>query len=153
MLKRPIASLCSPFSPEPLVFAQELRATLTGRINDPSGLAVAGAGIVATKADTNSRFDIVSGADGFYTLPLLPPGTYDLSVEAKGFTLGIKAAFPADGEVSYLNNNPGPGEPVSASDRPNRLILDETYDLPFGKGRRFPGQAHCSPKACREVGP
>ena len=66
-------------------FAQEFRATLTGRVNDPTGLAVPGASVDAVKADTNTRFHTVSGADGFYTLPLLPPGTYNLTTEAKGF--------------------------------------------------------------------
>lgn len=75
------------------LFAQEYRATLTGRINDPSSLAVPGATVVATKADTNSRFQTVTGTDGFYTLPLLPPGTYDLSAEAKGFKKYVQSGI------------------------------------------------------------
>jgi hypothetical protein len=67
------------------LFAQEYRATLTGRVVDPSGLAVPNAAVLAVKADTNSRFPTVSGSDGFYTLPLLPPGVYNLTAEAKGF--------------------------------------------------------------------
>jgi hypothetical protein len=67
------------------LFAQEYRATLTGRVVDPGGLAVPGASVAAVKADTNTRFPTISGADGFYTLPLLPPGTYNPTAEAKGF--------------------------------------------------------------------
>ncbi len=67
------------------VFAQEYRATLSGRVTDPSGANVPGAAILAIKADTGSRFQTVSSSDGDYTLPLLPPGIYNLSAEAKGF--------------------------------------------------------------------
>ena len=58
-----------------LLEAQEYRSTLTGRITDPSGLAVPNAKVTAIKKDTNTLFPTVSGPEGFYTIPLLPPGT------------------------------------------------------------------------------
>ncbi|HWB82507.1 MAG TPA: carboxypeptidase regulatory-like domain-containing protein [Bryobacteraceae bacterium] len=68
-----------------LAFAQEFRSTLTGRVTDPSGAAVPNANVAAIKTDTNSRFETKSNADGLYTLPLLPPGPYEISAEAPGF--------------------------------------------------------------------
>lgn len=73
--------------------AQEYRATLSGRVTDPSGSAVPGAAIVATKADTNSRFQTVTGSDGFYTLPQLAPGGYSLTASAKGFKSYVQSGI------------------------------------------------------------
>jgi len=41
--------------------------------------------ITVIKTDTNSRFETVSGPEGFYTVPLLPPGPYEITAEAQGF--------------------------------------------------------------------
>ncbi|MBV8834149.1 MAG: carboxypeptidase regulatory-like domain-containing protein [Acidobacteriaceae bacterium] len=65
--------------------AQEFRSTLTVKATDPSSAAVPNATVVAIKSDTNARFPTVSGADGTYTIPFLPPGPYGLTAEAKGF--------------------------------------------------------------------
>src|SRR4029077_14516431 len=65
--------------------AQEFRSTLTGRVTDPSGAVVPGVKVTAIKSDTNSRFETVSGSDGLYTIPFLPPGPYDLTAETNGF--------------------------------------------------------------------
>ncbi|HUA62985.1 MAG TPA: carboxypeptidase-like regulatory domain-containing protein [Verrucomicrobiae bacterium] len=68
-----------------LLGAQEFRSTLTGRVNDSTGAAVAGARVSAIEQATNTRYDTVSNADGFYTFPLLLQGTYTLTAEVKGF--------------------------------------------------------------------
>ncbi len=58
-----------------LVSAQEYRSTITGHITDPSGSSVPNVKVVAIKVDTNSQFPTLSGPEGFYTHPQLPPGT------------------------------------------------------------------------------
>jgi hypothetical protein len=68
-----------------LLQAQEYRSTLTGRITDPSGSAVPDAKVTATKVDTNTHFQTVSGPEGFYTIPQLPPGRYEVTAELQGF--------------------------------------------------------------------
>ena len=65
--------------------AQEYRSTLTGRITDPAGSGVPAAKVTATKIDTNSHFPTVSGPEGFYTLPQLPPGTRPSCHKDRGF--------------------------------------------------------------------
>ncbi len=65
--------------------AQEFRSTLSGRIVDASGAAVAGVKIVATETATGARSETVSGTEGEYTLPFLSPGSYSISAEATGF--------------------------------------------------------------------
>ena len=65
--------------------AQEFRSTLMGRITDPQGGAVPDVNVTVTNVDTSSTFKAVSGQDGLYAVPFLPPGQYRLTAEAAGF--------------------------------------------------------------------
>src|SRR6266513_1140455 len=55
--------------------AQEFRATITGRVSDPTGLVVPGA-IVTSATPT---------AEGVHTIPFLKPGLYTVAAELTGF--------------------------------------------------------------------
>jgi len=59
--------------------------TLTGTVRDQSGAAVAAANLTLTSTATQSRWNTVTTDAGSYTIPTLPPGTYDLTVVAGGF--------------------------------------------------------------------
>jgi hypothetical protein len=67
------------------VAAQEYRGTISGRIIDPQEAVIAGVKVVAVQVDTGTRFETVSGQDGLYTLPFLPPSQYRITAEASGF--------------------------------------------------------------------
>src|SRR5215467_10841279 len=75
------------------VLAQEYRSTITGRITDPAGAAVPGATVTATKIDTNEHFPTVSGPEGFYTIPQLLPGKYEISAELSGFKKYVQSGI------------------------------------------------------------
>lgn len=66
-------------------WSQEFRSTLGGRVVDAQNAVVPGVKITATKVETGSRSETVSGADGEYSLPFLPPGSYNVVAEAPGF--------------------------------------------------------------------
>lgn len=68
-----------------LVFGQEFRSTLSGRVLDPAGAAVPNAKVIATGIDTGAKYEALSSTAGEYTLPFLAPGPYSLVVEAAGF--------------------------------------------------------------------
>lgn len=68
-----------------LAFGQEFRSTLSGRVLDPAGAAVAGAKVTATGGETGAKYEATSSAEGEYTLPFLAPGPYTLTAEAPGF--------------------------------------------------------------------
>ena len=57
-------------------FAQTIRGTLTGTVTDSSGAVVPGATVTATNGATGVADSAVTNQQGSYTLPLLPPGTY-----------------------------------------------------------------------------
>ncbi len=64
---------------------QEVRATITGLITDPSGAPVAGATVTVTNVAQNVSFTVASNESGNYVTPFLVPGTYRLAVEQPGF--------------------------------------------------------------------
>jgi hypothetical protein len=66
-------------------WAQEYRSTITGRVMDPSGSAVANSTIVVVEKNTGARYETTSGDSGEYSLPFLPPGPYTLTAEISGF--------------------------------------------------------------------
>ena len=71
--------LCLPGS------AQVSSAELSGTVIDASNAAVPGAKVTATNSATNVAHDSVSDATGSYLIPLLQPGDYVITAEAKGF--------------------------------------------------------------------
>jgi hypothetical protein len=66
-----------------LAFSQT--AQVTGRVNDSSGAVVPGAQITVTNQKTSLTRDSVTNGEGYFTIPLLPPGDYRLSVKKEGF--------------------------------------------------------------------
>jgi hypothetical protein len=65
--------------------AQSGRAELTGDVRDPSGAAVAGAGVIAVEDATRYRTTTLTNAAGGYAFVALRPGVYSIVVEASGF--------------------------------------------------------------------
>src|SRR5437879_4950607 len=66
-------------------YGQSATATLTGVVTDSSGAFAPGASITATNNATGRKSTAVSSNDGAFTIPLLPPGRYTVSVGHPGF--------------------------------------------------------------------
>ena len=58
---------------------------LTGTITDATGAVVPAVTVTATSNDTGQQRTAKTGADGVYTLSLLPPGNYKVQFSATGF--------------------------------------------------------------------
>ena len=71
-------------------FAQTESATISGRIADTQGLAVAGARVSAINVSTNISHTTETNQEGFYNTPGLPPGMYRVIVEKEGFAQVVK---------------------------------------------------------------
>ena len=65
--------------------AQEVSAGITGRVTDPSGSSIVNAKVNAKDLDRGTDWPTVSNQDGIYAFPRVPPGRYELKVEAQGF--------------------------------------------------------------------
>ena len=70
--------------------AQETSANITGKVTDPSGASIASATVIATDTDRGTVFRTETNAEGVYTLPRLPIGTYSVRVEASGFQAAVR---------------------------------------------------------------
>ncbi len=66
-----------------------IEGQLSGTVADPSGAAVPDASLTLSQAATGFSLTVTSNASGAYVLPNLPPGTYKLTVNAKGFTPSV----------------------------------------------------------------
>ncbi len=96
----------------PSAAAQAITGEITGRVLDQAGLAVPGATITATNADTGLVRTTVTAAEGDYSLTQLPPGTYTVAAELTGFkrvsvsgitiTVGMRRTLALDFEVGTL---------------------------------------------------
>ena len=73
-------ALGAPFGIE----AQLLQGTLDGNIADSTQAAIAGASITATDAATGFSRGTTANTSGFYSLSGLPPGVYNVNVNATG---------------------------------------------------------------------
>src|SRR5215813_5936311 len=74
-------------------YAQVNTADLTGRVTDEQGRVVAGATVTATNRATGAARTVRTDDAGEYTITQLPPGKYDLSVEAKNFSKALTQDF------------------------------------------------------------
>jgi hypothetical protein len=139
-----------------LTAAQETRATLTGRVSDPSGAIIPGAQITITDSGTGTVTHAVANHAGVYNVPFLDPGTYTIAVSApnfenfvhKGLILQTEQTLTENitlnvGEVSQTVTVEGATPLVDTSDASTgqTLTSEEVEDLP-ANGRSPLGFAH-----------
>jgi hypothetical protein len=65
--------------------AQTLYGTLVGNVTDETGLAVPGATVKITHAETNLVREATTNSTGGYNFPNIPTGTYQVDVSLTGF--------------------------------------------------------------------
>src|SRR5215472_4729040 len=76
-----LALLAAPWS-----FAQTTGAnTIVGNVTDTSGAVIPGAKVTVVNTDTNFHFEGQTNQDGYYYVPYLRPGVYNVTIEAQGF--------------------------------------------------------------------
>src|SRR5258708_29947185 len=63
-------------------------ATITGQVADPQGAVIVGARITATNVATGVAHTAKTTSSGNYNIPNLPPGVYNVKVEAEKFATG-----------------------------------------------------------------
>jgi hypothetical protein len=84
--------------------AQVAGATLSGTVADQSGGVVPKVDISVTNIATGITRTTTTSAAGFYTVPNLLPGTYDVKASAQGFTTEVQAGINLTvGEQQVLN--------------------------------------------------
>ncbi len=131
--------------------AAQATGQISGLVSDQSGAVLAGATVDATNEGTSQTRSAVSGADGLYTIPLLPPGRYTVRGSLSGFrsvvhqgvivtvndTARVDLAF-ALGEVSESVTVVGESPLVETAHATLGIVVDEKkiVELPLN-GRNF----------------
>jgi hypothetical protein len=64
---------------------QSATATLSGTVVDEKGAVVSGATVIALNTATAIERQVKTGEEGYFIIPLLPPGTYTIKTELDGF--------------------------------------------------------------------
>jgi len=81
-------------------------AQLNGTVTDPSGASIAGAAVNARNVSTSTTYTATSDARGFYVIPVLPPGTYELKVSFTGFADYVRQGVVLTvGQTATVNVN------------------------------------------------
>ena len=68
-------------------------AHLNGTLQDTSGRTIAGAAVSLRDMATNQSYNATSNGSGFYVLPNLPPGRYELTVQNSGFAKYVQTGI------------------------------------------------------------
>jgi len=127
-----LALLLSALGAAPIVSAQAGydTATLRGTILDQQGATVASATVTIKNAATGFSKSQKAEADGTFQLPALPPGTYDVAVEASGFSKAVTAGLvlTVGATVTYdVHLKVGQvREVVEVSDRPPLIDTEQS---------------------------
>lgn len=75
------------------LLSQTATARLTGRITDSSGAVVPGARVTVLNVETGIKSQTRSNGAGYYTVPLLPPGQYKISITKSGFQTYMRSGI------------------------------------------------------------
>lgn len=84
-----IAGLCIAIPAQ----SQEVTASITGTVTDPSGAVIVGAKVTATEVNRGTSYSAQTNSDGLYNLVRIPIGTYTLKVSATGFQSVVQSRF------------------------------------------------------------
>src|SRR5579864_3032160 len=76
--------------------AQTFRGTILGTATDPSGAVVSGANVNVKNVGTGLERTTETSADGSYSLPELPIGTYTVTVSKPGFQTWVAKGVVVD---------------------------------------------------------
>src|SRR5437868_12333517 len=78
------------------LFAQTFSGTILGTVTDPSGAVVSGAKVTAKNMATGLERTTQTSADGSYSIPELPLGTYTVTVTQSGFQTAVTTGVAVD---------------------------------------------------------
>ncbi len=70
---------------------QGTAGSIVGTVKDSSGAIVAGAPVTVRNQATNALRKVQTNADGDYSVPLLPPGVYEVQVQQPGFRNSVSS--------------------------------------------------------------
>jgi hypothetical protein len=86
-----------------VAFGQINSGQLTGKVVDPSGARISGATVQAKSEETGLERLATTNDEGFYIITNLPPGVYEIGVQAQGFAVMTQRVRVFVGSVVRLD--------------------------------------------------
>ena len=80
-------------------FGQTVNGSLTGTVLDPSGAVIPNADVVVKSIGQGTVREFKTDLNGFWRVPSLPPGRYQLEITSKGFEKIIRGPIQVDSNV------------------------------------------------------
>lgn len=80
-------------------YGQTVNGSLTGTVLDQSGAVIPNADVVVKSIDQGTVREFKTDLNGFWRVPSLPPGRYQLEVTSKGFEKIIRGPIQVDASV------------------------------------------------------
>src|SRR5712664_84823 len=94
------------------IHAQVAGGSITGTVRGESGAAMPGVHMTSTDTTSSAARTVITDSDGFYNVPDLPPGIYDMTVSAPGFVTQVMTSIAvAAGAERSLNFVMRAGDP------------------------------------------
>jgi hypothetical protein len=131
---------------------QAVNGTIVGTVTDASGAAVSNAKVTITEKSTSLVHQSTTNQSGNYTVPDLPPGDYNVTIEAAGFkkttqqdiallsnsTLRVDVSLEL-GNVSetILVTTAPPLLQTDRADISTKIETEQVVDMPLGTNRNF----------------
>ena len=92
------------FAASSVMRAQVAGGTILGTVSDPSGAAVPNVAVSIKNVATGVARDVTTDSAGFYTLPNVLPGQYEVTASASGFSTLVRSGITmAVGQTVELN--------------------------------------------------
>jgi len=95
-------------------------AQLSGTVQDTTGRTIAGASVTLRNQDTNQSFNVLSNGSGYYVVPSLSPGQYELTASYSGFgkytQTGIALSVGQTATINVVLKVAAQGETVIVTD-------------------------------------
>jgi len=146
-----------------MCFGQETTGTIAGTVKDATGAAIPGAKVTVSTPTLVGTKTIITDGKGSYHLTNLPPGSYTVTVEAKGFTtrketnfvlevghtptLDLSLAFGSESTVVDVNSNSTAIDVTGVTTQTN-ITSDVINYVP--RGRSFQSVIEFAPAASNE---
>mgnify|MGYP005845694501 CR=1 FL=1 len=73
--------------------AQEITASITGTVTDPSGTVIADARVTATDVNRRTVSVTQTNSAGIYVFPRIPASDYEIAVEVQGFRKAVRSGI------------------------------------------------------------
>src|SRR5580704_31036 len=127
-------------------YAQVAGATLTGTLGDQSGSVIPRVQVSVKNVGTNEVRQVTTDSAGFYSVPNLLPGSYEITATAPGFTTEVRSGIVltvgaqqvlnftmAVGQVSQTVSVIGSAPPVELANPTIGGVVSETtvVELPL----------------------